>query len=88
LNQNFNLYFVSCNPFLFRAHACLDDQTITKKKDENYADRKKASLECSRSLLNIIDFSIGPDVAAPDEDDVDDDEDEEEDNEYAGQDPN
>lgn len=88
MNQNFNLYFVSCNPFLFRAHACLQDDrtgTITKKKDENYADRKKASLECSRALFNVIDFSIGPDVAAPDEDDADDEEEEEEDNEYDDQ---
>lgn len=91
LNPNFNLYFVSCNASLFRSHASSlpdDQETIAKKKDENYADRKKASLECSRALFNVIDFSIGPDVAAPeDEDDEDEGEEYDQEEEYEGQDP-
>ena len=86
LNQNFHLYFVSCNPFLFRAAPSDDQEKITKNKDENYADRKKASLECCRALFNVIDFSIGPDVAAP-EDDDEDEEEEDDQEEYGGQDP-
>lgn len=86
LNPNFNLYFLSCNPFLFLApHEPPDDQeTRLGIRDENLLDRKKASLECCRSLFKVIDFSIGPDVPAPA--DLDDDEEEYEDRaEDAGQ---
>ena len=81
LNPNCNLYFVSCNPFLFRAHHAPNERTtITKaeeKREGNYADRKKASLESCKALFNVIDFSIGPDVAPPEAEEDDSDQDEE-----------
>lgn len=81
LNPNCNLYFLSCNPFLFRAPPPDQQQTMARQKEPNLPDRKKASLECCRPLFKIIDFSIGPEVAADvdhedyDEEDYDGEED-------------
>lgn len=72
LNPNCNLYFLSCNPFLFRAPPPDEQETMERKTEQNMLDRKKASLECCRPLFKIIDFSIGPEVAAPEDVDHED----------------